>query len=167
MQTRGYEPTILERNIIGDWLVGPVQRLNTSIPYTLEQAQVEYDRLLLELKEFPHDGEVAQSFNAKAYGLLNHGAAMWELFPVYGYDSGLFGPSVFFNNYGIRTIDDTANVFSWNWVAPFYLGCNCIQVNGKTCIGLATSFIGMENVTSIRNRMEINLQQFIQKAKDV
>jgi hypothetical protein len=144
---------------------GPVQRLDPNVPYTLEKSQEEYNKLISELTHFPSDGEVAQSFNAKAYGLTNHGAAGWEFFPCYGYDVGLMGPSVFFNNYGLRTMDDNANVFSWNWVAPFYFGCNVINVNGKTSIGLSTSFIGMENLIKIRNQIEINLRQLVEKSK--
>jgi hypothetical protein len=146
-------------------LSGPVQRLDTSLPYTLEKSQEEYNNLISELTHFPSTGEVAQSFNAKAYGFMNHGAAAFEFFPVYGYDVGLFGPSIFFNNYGLRTMDNESNVFTWNWAAPFYLGCNCINVNGKTCIVLSTSFIGGENLIKIRDQMEININNLIQKSK--
>lgn len=164
MQSRAYEPIIKERNIIGDWLVGPVQRLDTSIEYTLEKSQEEYDNLIKEMTFYPSEGEVAQTFNAKAYGLQNHGAAGWEWLPCYGYDTGLTGPSVFFNNYGIRQMNQDAGVLTWNWVAPFYLGCNCVNVNGRTNIGFATAFIGGKNLTAIRNQMEINVKKLIARA---
>ena len=164
MQSRAYEPIIKERNIIGDWLVGPVQRLNTSIEYTLKKSQDEYNKLIHEMTYYPSEGEVAQTFNAKAYGLMNHGAAGWEWLPCYGYDTGLCGPSVFFNNYGLRSMNENANVLTWNWVAPFYLGCNCVNVNGRTNIGFATGFIGGQNLKAIRNQMEINIQTLVARA---
>ena len=144
---------------------GPVQRLDQGGVYTKERSQTEYNNLIKELTEFAPDSDVANTFQAKAYGWNQKGASMFEMHPFYPHDIGIFGPSVFFNNYGLRTMDDNANVFSWNWVAPFYFGCNVINVNGKTSMGLSTSFIGMENLTKIRNQIEINLRQLVEKSK--
>ena len=35
MQARAYEPKIATRHVIGDWLIGPVQRLNDNRKYNL------------------------------------------------------------------------------------------------------------------------------------
>ena len=74
------------------------------------------------------------------------------------------GYRVFFNNYGLRSMNENANVLTWNWVAPFYLGCNCVNVNGRTNIGFATGFIGGQNLKAIRNQMEINIQTLVARA---
>ena len=160
LQNRAYLPRIPERNIVGDWLVGPVQRVGRA-PYTLEQAQSEYDKLIMELTDFPANGEIAKTFNAKAYGFAHSGASMFEMHPCYPYDAGVWGPSVFFNNYGLRQINEDMGIVSWNWCAPYYLGCNAICINGKNSIALASLCLSRETVGLIRDQMEIEMRRMM------
>ena len=136
--TTAFEPVVPERNLIGDWLVGPVQGLPTDsgTPYSLEQAQNGYQKLLREIRDC--DGAVREAFEAKAYGVINGGAATFQAPPTYPVGGrATMLDSVFFNNYGTRTIHPDAGCIGWNWGAPFQLGCNCIYVNGRTCICFA------------------------------
>ena len=161
MQTRAYLPLIKERNVIGDWLVGPVQRLGPS-EYTIETAQKEYNKLIQEMTEFPPNGEVSKSFHAKAYGWYQHGASMFELHPYYAYDAGLWAPSVFFNNYGPRSINADIGLKSWNWGAPYYLCCNTICINGKNSIAMATQCLSQETLDSICDQLEVEMRTMMQ-----
>ena len=161
MQTRGYVPLVKERNIIGDWLVGPVQRLGRE-EYTVEVAQREYNKLIAELTEFPPNGEVSKSFHAKAYGWYQHGASMFELHPYYPYDAGVWGPSVFFNNYGPRTINADIGLKSWNWAAPYYLCCNTICINGKNSIAVATQCLPQETLDAICDQLEVEMRAMME-----
>jgi|TARA_B110000091_G_C13801929_1_gene470642 hypothetical protein len=81
MQSRCYEPKIATRHVIGDWLIGPVQRLNDGTVYTQERSQQEYNQLIKELSTFAPDSQVAQTFLAKAYGWKQKGASMFEMHP--------------------------------------------------------------------------------------
>ena len=81
MQSRCYEPKIATRHVIGDWLIGPVQRLNDGTVYTQERSQQEYNKLIKELSTFAPDSQVAQTFLAKAYGWKQKGASMFEMHP--------------------------------------------------------------------------------------
>jgi hypothetical protein len=137
LQTRHYEPK-LERNVVGDWLVSPVQRVPRD-RYTLEDAQRGYEQLVRDLDTLGE--EVRRAFDAKAYGFLNGGAAVFEAPPTYGLDAKIWD-SVFFNNYGVRSICPEAGFVSWNWAAPFKVGFNAIHANGRTCITLTSYVLG-------------------------
>merc|ERR1711865_1261927 len=50
-----------------------------------------------------------------------------------------------------------SGIVSWNWCAPYYLGCNTICVNGRNSIALASLVIGQELLDSVRNQMWIPL----------
>ena len=104
-------------------------------------------------------GAVRRSFEAKAYGVLNGGAAAFEAPPTFGDDLMLLD-SVFFNNYGTRTVHEDAQCVGWNWGAPFKLGVNCIYVNGRTCICFASSVLSTEDLNAIRDHAQGRLLEF-------
>ena len=52
MQARAYEPKISSRHVIGDWLIGPVQRLDQGRIYTKERSHQEYLALIEQLTTF-------------------------------------------------------------------------------------------------------------------
>ena len=155
--TAAYEPYIQERNVVGDFLVGPLQRVGGDDEYTLAKSQAAYETLRTELAEC--SGAVRRSFEAKAYGVLNGGAAAFEAPPTFGDDLMLLD-SVFFNNYGTRTVHEDAQCVGWNWGAPFKLGVNCIFVNGRTCICFASSVLSTEDLAAIRDHAQGRLLEF-------
>ena len=159
LQTRCYEPKCPERNLVGDWLVGPLQRIDES--YDIKQSQKEYESLLDQLNNPRVDSEVSKSLMAKAYGGVQSGAASFEPWATYPYDAALMQDTLFFNNYGKRTIPDDLGVVSWNWCAPMHLGCNCININGKTCIALASMFMPQETVEQIRDVFAENVRMIV------
>ena len=85
----------------------------------------------------------------------------------YPHDIGIFGPSVFFNNYGIRSFHEKAGLVSWNWCAPYYLGCNSICVNGKNSIALASLVLGQEILDMIRDQMWIEMKRIMKSNKKI
>jgi hypothetical protein len=161
LQTRHYEPK-LERTLVGDWLIGPVQRIPKD-RYTLEDAQQGYERLVRDLDTLGED--VRRAFDAKAYGLSTE-AGRFEALPTYGLDARTWD-SIFFNNYGVRSVCAEANLVSWNWVAPFKLSFNAIHVNGKTCITLASYVLGREILGEVRNHVEATLRDLMALAPPV
>jgi len=159
LQTRHYEPK-LERNLVGDWLVGPIQRIPRD-RYTLEDAQRGYEQLVRDLDTLGE--EVRRAFDAKAYGFLNGGAAVFEAAPTYGLDAKIWD-SVFFNNYGVRSVSPEAGFVSWNWAAPFKLGFNAIHANGRTCITLTSYMLGIETLRAMRDHAEVTLRDLMASA---
>ncbi|HTR39001.1 MAG TPA: SRPBCC family protein [Bryobacteraceae bacterium] len=155
LQTRHYEPK-LERTLVGDWLIGPVQRIPKD-RYTLEDAQRGYQRLVRDLDILGED--VRRAFDAKAYGFSTE-AGRFEALPTYGLDARTWD-SIFFNNYGVRSVCPEAALVSWNWIAPFKLSFNAINVNGKTCITFASYVLGLENLREVRDRVERTLRDFM------
>ncbi len=156
LQTRHYEPKS-ERNLVGDWLVGPLQRIPKS-GYSLEDAQRGYEQLVCELDSA---GEgVRRAFHAKAYGLINGGAAVFEAVPTYGLDAKIWD-SVFFNNYGVRSVAAESGFVCWNWSAPFKLGFNAIHANGRTCITLTSLVVGIDTLRTLRNHAEATLRSLM------
>ncbi len=140
--------------MIGDWLVGRLQYIPED-GYTLEDAQRGYERIVRELDGMGED--VRRAFEAKAYGFINGGAAVFALPPTYGLDAKVWD-SVFFNNYGVRSVCPQAGLVSWNWSAPFKLGFNAINVNGKTCITLTSFVLGLETLRAVRDHAEASLR---------
>jgi hypothetical protein len=159
LQTRHYEPK-LERNLVGDWLVGPVQRIPRD-RYTLDDAQRGYELLVRDLDTLGQ--EVRRAFAAKGYGFLNGGAAVFEAVPTYGLDAKIWD-SVFFNNYGVRSVCPEAGFVSWNWAAPFKLGFNAIHANGRTCITLTSYVLGLEILRAVRDHVEATLRDLMAPA---
>ena len=158
LQTRAYEPVLPARNLVGDWLIGPLQRVPHGVEYTLDAAQDKYGQLLAELEAL--SGGVARAAEARAYGVVTGGAAMCEVMPFYPDDQRVWS-SVFFNNYGLRSMHPDAGVLSWNWGAPFQLGFNTICINGRTCICLASSLLGLPKLRAIRDQADAILRQYI------
>ena len=67
--TRVFEPLVPERNLVGDFLVGPLQRVPRDVrEYTLERAQYGYETLLGEMSSL--GGAVGRACEAKAFGLV-------------------------------------------------------------------------------------------------
>lgn len=155
LQARHYEPK-LERNLVGDWLIGPVQRIPKD-RYTIEDAQRGYDRLIRDLDDL--EEEVRNAFDAKAYGITTE-AGLFEALPIYGLDARTWD-SIFFNNYGVRSVCPEAGCVSWNWVAPFKLAFNAINVNGKTCITLASYVLGTGTLRAVRDHVEATLRDLM------
>ena len=158
LQTRHYEPE-LERKLVGDWLIGPVQRIPRD-EYTLQDAQRGYERLVRELDSLGED--VRRAFDAKAYGLSTE-AGRFEALPTYGLDARTWD-SIFFNNYGVRSVWPEAGFISWNWLAPFKLAFNTIQVNRRTCITLASYVLGPEALREVRAHVETTLRNLMDLA---
>lgn len=100
------------------------------------------------------------AFDAKAYGFLNGGAAVFEAAPTYGLDAKIWD-SVFFNNYGVRSVCPRTDFVSWNWAAPFKLGFNAIHANGKTCITLTSYVLGLETLQGLRDHAEATLRDLM------
>jgi hypothetical protein len=159
LQTRHFEPE-MERNLVGDWLIGPLQYVPAG-PYTLEDAQRGYERLLDDLDNLGES--VRRALEAKAYGVYRGGAAVFEVLPTYGDDSRVFD-GIFFNNYGVRTVRHESGCRSWNWAAPFKLGFNTINVNGRTCICLASIVLGLERLRAFRDHVETTLRHIMEDA---
>jgi hypothetical protein len=166
LQTRSYEPACPERNLVGDWLVGPLQRIDAA--YSPATAQKEYASLIKQLNA-PYSGsEVSKSFMAKAYGGTIAGASMFEPWATYPYDAGLLGgsvPTLFFNNYGLRDVPAELGCVSWNWCAPFYFGVNTMCINGQTCTSVSSSSLPADVTHRIRDVFEENLRGFIAAAE--
>ena len=162
LQSRCYVPKI-ERNAVGDWLVGPLQRIDGN--FTREQSQKNYESLVDQLEHPSPDSEVAKSIMAKAYGGQISGAAMFEPNATYPYDAQLTYDALFFNNYGRRTLPVELEVVSWNWCAPMHLGLNCICVNGRTCCAFASVWMPHETTTKIRDVFEETMQEYIDAGK--
>src|SRR5262249_48897202 len=148
LQSRHYEPQ-LERNVVGDWLIGLLQPLARD-PLTLADAQIIYEQLVRNLDTLGTG--VQRACDAMAYALIG-GAAVFQAAPTYGLPARIWD-SIWFNNYGIRSVCAQSGFISWNWAAPFGLGFNTIQVNGRTCISLSSSVLGLDRLRAMRDHVE-------------
>jgi len=162
LQTRAYEPIVKERNLVGDWLIGPFRYLRTVCelthsPFTLAMSQRMYDSLMDELGHGVEcgslDGAVGWSCEAKHYGLINWGAAVFEFFPFYPNEIKIMD-SLFLNNYGEREIHADSGFVSYNWAAPTGIAFNTMRVNGKTCSAFGTSVHSQDELDAIRDEAE-------------
>jgi hypothetical protein len=146
------------RDLVGDWLIG--YPLYIPEDYTHEVAQEQYQQLLEDADSL--GGYAKTAFWSKAYGLLNGGAAGFQCppnFPV-NIDYRLLN-SIPFNNYGIRTVHPNLGFCSYNWCFPAGVGCNTINVNGKTCTALSSMYLRREVVDAVRDHMKITTGEFI------
>merc|ERR1719191_1352849 len=163
LQTRHFPVDGQENNrdFVGDWLFGVVQ----SVPqvYDLKAAKDGYEELNQELKEI---GPATQeAVMAKAYGMKNSGAALFQLLPTYSTWSHPFHRNIFMNNYGVRTMPEGSPFHTWNWNAPLWFGVNTINVNGRTTTLCGSTFWGIEVVEAMRDNMEETLRtEFMAKA---
>jgi len=154
--------------VIGDWLIGPTRRLRAltegSKPFSLKDSQRMYDDLISELGEF--NGAVAIACEAKHYGLINWGAAIFEFFPFYPDETKILD-SVFLNNYGNRTIHEDSGFVSFNWAAPTGIALNTINVNNKMCSCLGTSVHSQDECDAIRDEVERLLMEIADSPEPV
>ena len=161
MQTRAYEPVLKDRNVVGDWLIGPVRNIRSLTEagraFSLKDAQRMYEDLMDELGHGTDcgrfDGAIAKACEAKHYGLLNWGAAVFEFFPFYP-DENKILDSIFLNNYGIRSIHPDSGFYSYNWAAPTGIALNTMCVNGKWCTALGTATHSQDELDAIRDEVE-------------
>ena len=148
------------RSLVGDWLFGPVQYVPRK--YGPAESQAGYEELLTDLSEI---GEATRkSFWAKAYGVLNSGAAPFEVIPTYNDDMHVFDRCIFMNNYGVRTVPENSPFLTWNWNAPFWFGVNTINVNGCTTTFVGAAFWGQKVVNAMRDNMRATIDDIIAKA---
>lgn len=102
------------RDLVGDWLFGPVQHPVAN--YDLPAAQRAYEELRTEIGTV--GPATVDAFMAKAYGLMNSGAAGFQITPTYNDDAHVMDRCLFMNNYGKRTVDPSSGFRAWNWVRP-------------------------------------------------
>ena len=112
--TRACAPAVAERNLVGDWPVRARARAARRRA-ALADAQLGYERLLA-----PEAKRRRPRVEAKAYGLLNGGAAAFGA-PTYGDDAiASVRP-----RRCSREIHPDAGCVGWNWGAPFKQAATC------------------------------------------
>jgi hypothetical protein len=161
LQTRHYPlPEQTTRDLVGDWLFGPVQ----SVPsvYDFKDAQAGYEELLKECSEI--GPLMKEAIWAKAYGLINSGAAGFQLAPTYNVRHHPLNQNIFMNNYGIRTMPSGSPFHTHNWNAPLWFGINTINVDGRTTTLVGSMFWGLPVVEVLRDHMEATLREVMSKA---
>jgi len=150
-----------ERDFVGDWLIGAMSQLPAG-EFTLEAAMTSYKEMLSDLDGI---GPMTQAaFMAKAYGLVNSGAAAFQIPPTFNDNSHILDRSLFMNNYGVREMPESSPFDTWNWNAPIWLGVNTICVNGKTTTLVGSSMWGLDLVEEIRDNIEATLRGIMAKA---
>jgi len=121
-----------------------------------------YKELQSELDEI--GPKMKETIMAKAYGIVNSGAAVFQLAPCYSVYPHAFNRCIFMNNYGIRKMPPGSPFHSWNWNAPLWLGINSINVDGATTTLVGSCFWGQEVVDAMRDNMEATLRDIMTKA---
>jgi len=163
LQTRAFTPIIKERYFIGDWLVGPCYKVRNAKNWLLsslglvskeyftpKEAQALYNELIHDVQT--SSGAIRESFIAREYAVVKGGPAPYQNQPTYG-DLNRMNDSILFNNYGPRTMHENARLVSWNWTGPGKLDVNTICVNGHTCVSVASTLMGIDHVTKIRDEI--------------
>lgn len=151
------------RDMVGDWLVGPVQSCDAD-KYDLQTAHKGSEELHKDLAEI---GPLTQaSFMAKSYGLVNSGAAGFQVMPTYNDNAHCLSRCLFMNNYGVRSMPEGSGFRAWNWNAPLWFGVNTICVDNYTTTLVGSSMWGLEVVTALRDNMEATLREIMSHAKD-
>jgi len=148
------------RDLVGDWLFGVLQKVEGE--YTLDKAKAAYKALGEELREV--GPATRRAIWAKAYGLVNSGAATFESLPSYNDRMTVFNKCLFMNNYGVRTMPEGTPFHTWNWNAPLWLGLNTINVDGCTTTMIGSCMWGDEVVIAIRDNIEATLRDIMAKA---
>jgi len=150
LQTRAYEPLVKDRSFVGDWLIAPLHKIRAAglRRYTLADSQQAYETLLEELASCGNF--VKRAFYARVFGVVKGGAAAFEKAPTYA-DSNCLCDSLFFNNYGVRTICEDSKCVSFNWSGAGKLNCNCILLNGRICIVFASQILPLPRLERIRD----------------
>lgn len=145
------------RDFVGDWLVGPVQKVPQQ--YGLKEAMAGYEELKMELDTL--GPAVRDSFMAKAYGIMNSGSALFQLIPCYNTSRHCMDRAILMNNYGVRSMPPESSFVSWNWLAPTWFCLNTINVNGATSTTVGSSIWGLEAVEQIRDNIEGTLRKIM------
>jgi len=161
MQTRCFEPSqpsffssFKERRFVGDWLIGVLHRVRTwgrlfgLSTYKVDDAQQFYESLVDGLATT--DSSVRDGFYSRVLGKLKGGAAAFEKTPCFPGNSRL-NDSLFFNNYGVRTIHEDSGCVGFNWSGAGKVGINCILVNGRLCCSIASTQLPLKKVEEIRD----------------
>jgi hypothetical protein len=161
LQTRHFPiPGQTTRDLVGDWLFGPVQMVGKTYGY--KEAMAGYDELLKECDEI---GPIMkEAIWAKAYGLLNCGAAGFQLLPTYSVRNHALNKNIFMNNYGVRTMPERSPFKTWNWNAPLWFGINTINVDSCTTTFVGSCFWGLPVIEAMRDNMETTLRGIMAKA---
>jgi hypothetical protein len=151
---------INNRYYIGDWLIGVYYLVRDKINKNgeLEFFETMYHTLMHELKT--GTGAVREAMIARTYSIVKGGPAPFQNEASY---TGLncLSDSILFNNYGLRTMEPESKIVSWNWTGPGKLCCNCININGHTCMSFASTILTLEEITEIRDETKIILNQYI------
>ena len=165
IQTRHYPlagQNVAARDLVGEWLVAPVQKLPVCSAYDLAAAERGYQALLQDLNDV--GPATRNTFLAKAYGEWNCGAAVFQMSDSYSDCAHPASRSLFFNNYGKRSTVEGAHLVAWLWNAPVWLGVNTININGATTTLIGSSRWGLEVVEAIRDHMEMTLREIMDHA---
>jgi hypothetical protein len=133
--------------------------------YPVATWQASYRELRTELDTL--GPATCASFAAKAWGVVNCGAAPFECVPTYNDDAHVFDRTIFMNNYGVRTMPEEVGFRAWNWNAPLWLGINTINVNGRTTTLVGSAMFGLEVVEALRDEIEAALREVIAKGREV
>jgi len=150
-----------ERDYVGDWLIGAITKVPPGV-FSLEAAQASYKEMLADLDSL---GPISQAaFMAKAYGIINSGAAAFQPPPTLNDNAHILDRSLFMNNYGVREMPAESPFDTWNWNAPIWLGVNTICVNRKTTTLVGSSMWSLELIEAIRDNMEATLREIMAKA---
>ena len=164
LQTRTFEPSFKERRFVGDWLVGILHRVRTwgrflgVQTYTMDDAQRFYEDLIEGLGTT--DASVRDAFYSRVLGKLKGGAAAFEKTPCFPGHSRL-NDSLFFNNYGYRTIHPDSGCVGFNWSGAGKVGINCILINGRVCCTVASTQLPLAKVEEIRDTFQKILMAII------
>jgi hypothetical protein len=154
LQTRSFVPSFEERRFVGDWLIGILHRVRTwgrlfgLQTYTMDDAQQFYQDLIEGLETT--DASVRDGFYSRVLGKLKGGAAAFEKTPCFPGNSRL-NDSLFFNNYGYRTIHKDSGCVGFNWSGAGKVGINCILINGHICCSIASTQLPLRKVEEIRD----------------
>lgn len=154
LQTRSFEPSFKDRRFVGDWLIGVLHRVRTwgrffgLQTYKVDDAQQFYQDLIEGLGTT--DASIRDGFYSRVLGKLKGGAAAFEKTPCFPGNSRL-NDSLFFNNYGIRTIHEDSGCVGFNWSGAGKVGINCILINGRICCSIASTQLPLATVEAIRD----------------
>jgi hypothetical protein len=154
LQTRSFEPSFKERRFVGDWLIGVLHKVRTwgrlfrLQTYKVDDAQQFYQDLIEGLGTT--DASIRDGLYSRVLGKLKGGAAAFEKTPCFPGNSRL-NDSLFFNNYGIRTIHEDAGCVGFNWSGAGKVGINCILINGRICCSIASTQLPLVTVEAIRD----------------
>ena len=141
LQTRSFAPPHPERRFVGDWLIGVLHRIRTwrrrcgGARYAVADAQAFYRDLVSGLAVT--DAAVRDGFYSRVLGKLKGGAAAFEKTPCFPGRSRL-NDSLFFNNYGPRSVHPDAGCVAFNWSGAGKVGINCVLVEGHLCCTVAS-----------------------------